>query len=748
MEIRKKVSRVSSVLRMARKLVFKLFVSWVALAATAAAGEMPELNHPKASSNGTQALFDLSAPGGSPFPSNRFTVPDPSQNTGLRVNLPLPDCSNPAACYTTQTINLLDGFNEQPRLSIPFSGLIDPNSVNSSDVFLVSLGSTRPGGAPLGRIVGINQIVWSTLSNTLHAESDELLEQHTRYALIVTNGVRDVQGKTVIASDAFKSFPKDLLFGKDQSVKAYEAELSLALVAALLKSHTNPGNVIAASVFTTQSVTATLEKIRNQIHGAKPAPADFMIAPGGTRALFNAADIAGITWNVQYQAVPPALSPFETDYALGLSLAPGAVGKLAYGRYSSPNYLNSDVLIPTVGTLTGVPAVLGSNEIYFNLVLPSGPKPAHGWPVAIFGHYLSGAKDYNMPYVMAIMAQHGIATLYIDAVGHGWGPQSTIVLTMNDGSSTTIPAPGRTIDQNGDDIIDGGAIFSSVPEGFLSTGPNAALHRDSEQQTAADLMQLVREVEVGMDADGDGIADLDPSRIYYFGSSQGGVYGTVFMAVEPDVRAGVLNVPGGPLLDISRLEPLDGIVSFLLPLELDSQVPSLLNGPDGTYIGNVPLRDQPPLVDSTPGAEAIQTFLDDSEWLDAAGECVPYAQHLRKEPLAGVPAKSVIVQFAKGDETVANPLATALLRAGDLGDRATYFRNDLAFADHPAEALVNPHGFLSTFDNSFTTEISEDGQGQIATFFESDGDNIINPDPTYFEVPIATPLPEGLNFLP
>jgi len=368
--------------------------------------------------------------------------------------------------------------------------------------------------------------------------------------------------------------------------------------------------------------------------------------------------------------------------------------------------------------------------------------------VAIFGHFLDGSKDFNMPDVMAIMAQHGIATLYIDAVGHGWGPQSTIVLTMSDSSSTTIPAPGRTIDQNGDDIIDGGAIFSSVPEGFLSTGPNAALDRDSDQQTAADLMQLVREIEVGIDADGDGIADLDPSRIYYFGSSLGGIYGTVFMAVEPDVRAGVLNVPGGPLLDISRLEPLDGIVSFLLPMMLDSQVPSLLNGPDSTYIANVPLRDQPPLVDSTPGAEAIQAFLDDSEWIAAAGECVPNAQHLRKEPLIGVPAKSVIVQFAKGDETVPNPLTTALIRAGDIGDRATYFRNDLAFEDNPAEALLDPHGFLSTFDNSFTTQISEDGQGQIATFFESDGDNIINPDPTYFEVPIATPLPEDLNFLP
>ena len=50
MEIRRNGSRVSSARRMARKLVFKLFVSWVALAATATAGEMPELKHQQASS--------------------------------------------------------------------------------------------------------------------------------------------------------------------------------------------------------------------------------------------------------------------------------------------------------------------------------------------------------------------------------------------------------------------------------------------------------------------------------------------------------------------------------------------------------------------------------------------------------------------------------------------------------------------------------------------------------------------------
>jgi len=43
--------------------------------------------------NRIQALcFELEAPTGSPFPSDRFTLPEPRNVTGLAVNLPKPDC--------------------------------------------------------------------------------------------------------------------------------------------------------------------------------------------------------------------------------------------------------------------------------------------------------------------------------------------------------------------------------------------------------------------------------------------------------------------------------------------------------------------------------------------------------------------------------------------------------------------------------------------------------------------------------
>ena len=151
---------------------------------------------------GVQARFDLDDRRGGPFPSDRFTVADASQNTGRRVSLPKPDCTaRPTDCADLDVINTLDGFNVQPRLSIPFDGPLEVTSVTSRTVFLVRLGSTRPGhhhgrdGHRHGpHITGINQVVWDVATTTLHAESDEILDQHTRYALIVTRGVRDTRG--------------------------------------------------------------------------------------------------------------------------------------------------------------------------------------------------------------------------------------------------------------------------------------------------------------------------------------------------------------------------------------------------------------------------------------------------------------------------------------------------------------------------------------------------------------------------
>ena len=138
------------------------------------------------------ARFDLTHRRGGPFPSDQFTEFDATNLTGRRVNLPVPDCStHPDDCEDIVIINTLDGFNLQPRIAIPFDGPIDAATVTSETVLLLKLDDARDDAIRTPRFIGINQIVWDVATDTLYAESDEMLDQHARYALLVRRGVRD-----------------------------------------------------------------------------------------------------------------------------------------------------------------------------------------------------------------------------------------------------------------------------------------------------------------------------------------------------------------------------------------------------------------------------------------------------------------------------------------------------------------------------------------------------------------------------
>ena len=374
------------------------------------------------------------------------------------------------------------------------------------------------------------------------------------------------------------------------------------------------------------------------------------------------------------------------------------------------------------------------------IFLPAGAKPANGWPVAIFGHGF-GDSMYGAPWVVAsTLASQGIASASINVVGHGGGPLGTLNVLRAAALPVVIPAGGRGIDQDGNGTIDS-------TEGSSAAPPRAVISsRDGLRQTVADLMQLVREIEVGLDVDGDGTADLDAQRIYYAGQSFGGIYGTMLLGVEPSIKAGVPNVPGGSIIEIVRLSP---VFRPLGGIALASRIPSLINVSGITFNENIPLRDLPPVINTVAGAMDIQKVFDWDQWVQQPGNPVSYAAQIRKHPLPGAAAKPVLIQFAKGDMTVPNPTASAILRAGDLTDRTTFFRNDLAFALNPAVGK-NPHTFLTNVANPAGAPYAIGAQLQIATFFASNGAVVIDPDGAgpIFEVPIVGPLPETLNFIP
>jgi hypothetical protein len=692
---------------------------------------------------GVQPRFDLTSPAGGPFPSDRFMALDPHQATFRRVNIPKPDCAaRPSDCEDIDVINTLDGFNLQPRLAIPFDGAIDVASVDGGNVFLLRLASTLPEANPGSGRVGINQVVWDPATMTLFVESDELLDEHTVYGLVVSRAVLDAAGDPIEASGAFRRFRHDLNFGQthDPILKAYREAL-LFLLTKASQAGVPEQQIAVASVFTTQSATSLLRKIQRQIED-RPAPAaDFGLGPDGARTLFPVATLTAMRFSRQVTTAPGFIES-PVPVAL-LGVMPGAVGTLAFGRYLSPDYETADKFIPPVGTLLGVPAVQATVPVYFNLFLPAGTPPPGGWPVALFGHAFTDNKNgstFGGPFaVAATLAANGFATATINIVGHGGGPLGTLTAFPAGGAPVTFPAGGRGIDQDGNGSID-------ATEGLRATPPRVIIgNRDGVRQTVVDLMAFVRAIEGGVDVDGDGGMDLDPERVYYFGQSLGGMYGIMLLAVEPKVRAGVLNVAGGPNVELLRL----GAFRPTLGQTLATRVPSLINVAGITFNENFPLRNQPPVVNDVAGAIEIQDYIDGTEWVQQAGNSVAYAPHIRKDPFFGMTPKPVIFQFAKGDQIVPNPTTTAILRAGDLADTATYFRNDLAFLANPA-VPKNPHVFLTRVTTPSVAAVALAAQQQIARFFASDGADVVDPDDAgaLFEVPIIPPLPEELNFIP
>src|SRR5436190_9922064 len=139
------------------------------------------------------------------FPSNAFTVRDKAQLTGLRVHFRLgrdypnvggrvrKSCTSRtySICDSFRELNKLDGFDLQPRVTVPFTGSIRLGSVNDKDFFITT-------GA--GKFAsGMRQLTFDPVTRTLAGISDKFLKEGTRYRIHVTNGIRDGKGKPVRA---------------------------------------------------------------------------------------------------------------------------------------------------------------------------------------------------------------------------------------------------------------------------------------------------------------------------------------------------------------------------------------------------------------------------------------------------------------------------------------------------------------------------------------------------------------------
>jgi len=119
----------------------------------------------------------------------------------------------------------------------------------------------------------------------------------------------------------------------------------------------------------------------------------------------------------------------------------------------------------------------------------------------------------------------------------------------------------------------------------------------------------------------DGKSVIDPTRCYYRGDSQGGIFGTTYMAISTDVTRGLVSVPGAPyslLLDRSKdFIPFHFFVGLPYADDLDVQI----------VLG------------------LVQMLWDRTE----PNGYVPY---IVENPLPGTPKHDILVHVAIGDHQV------------------------------------------------------------------------------------------------
>jgi hypothetical protein len=673
------------------------------------------------------------------FPDNAFTVSDGTQVTGRRVNFRLgvdyptvngvvqSQCTSAdySICDGFSELNKLDGFDIQPRVTVPFTGAVNLSTVNDSDFYITDDSGTFAGG--------LRQLTFDPATNTLAGISANQLREDTSYRIHVSAGMRDTAGHPVNAcGDAcVVRFTTRTASGDLVNIRrALDLPLS------------DPQNAYTLAGFPGAASSTAGRKLAFTQNGAN----DVFLAATVEPSLSN--PLNGIQRSDQVKVDPSAPGAFQSSAVPNL-IPPGTAGYYAFGSFLSPRYQYAsstgnvdnpygvgngftDGEIPPVPTKQ-TPVPFGADRLGVIVVTPDPVLHPAPWPAAIYGPGFTRSK-YDLLVTADYNASLGIVTLATDPSGHGFGPQSTTTVTSN-GTPTTFLSYGRGRDLDGDGLIGDGLNDGVGPSGhFQPDGSELPSRKPLDGlesglvQTTVDDMALGRALQAGLDIPGIGTGLVDTSRIMYYGLSFGGIYGTMLMGTDPLFHQGLLNVPGGPIVDIARLSSFRGD----LAATLGRARPSFLNGGPGLngFTEDLPLRNDPSRIITDPGAAALQELFGNTNWYDRTGSPETFAPRirLRPDPAWAVNPKNFVFQTAYADGTTTDPAAATIYRAGQLFDRVVFYRNDKT----PTYAS-DPHGWLANPTLAGRTS----GEQQLAAFLSTG--QLINTNTAWLETPIVDP---------
>lgn len=660
-----------------------------------------------------------------PFPNDLLRTTD---GTGTHVNLPIPPGAPEDVKALYQGLNLLDGFststaivseNSDTRGAIDV-GKLDASLLTASTRFLKV---TATGAVPTGGVK-----VCLDCTSSLKADGSQPsnpsqlqivplipLNEKTTYAAVLTSGLKNEQGKRVVPAGAFallrSSAPltdasnKSLVSGvlDAQAIQLEAGRKAMKpLIDGLVAGGIPRKDINLAWAFTTQSTVSTLKGLH-----------DLPAAIGTDPRLPNAPTYV----------VDASSSYFPIMDAK--SIPRGNIAKVLQGELvvpmalTGPGGMIDPRLLPTKN-----PDLLRYERIPFLLFVPGSTAPGAGYPVTLFGHGLRGSQLHALA-IANTLAATGRATLAIDSVKHGersscvgsavlfqssspgatddaacadptkqqcdiepasptYGrciARPTVTRATCDHTSTMADltcsgsGQGRCLDS---DVCEGGTFRKNSDGSVTISGwnmldlANFFVTRDNFRHQVLDLAQVTRILQGGMNTglEPSGVM-LDATHIDYVGASLGGILGTLYTSVSPDVHRVVLNVPGGRLTQVlaEATDPNFVAMKTILYSTLGS-------------------KGMPQ------GSPAFDTFVRSGQWILDPGDPVNYSYYVMNGDR--VPSdRRALVQYITRDAIIPNSTTQALLDAANLRGGSSKLLSSIKYDPSDTELpSLSRHGFL------------------------------------------------------
>ena len=395
---------------------------------------------------------------------------------------------------------------------------------------------------------------WSANTLAIAPAFGHPLRGHTRYAAVITRRVRTADGR-----DFQRDADLDAILspsGGDAMVGTARAAYEPA-IAEIERTGIARDQILNVAVFTTQD-------------------------PVGE--LFRMVDF------VQANVAPPT----TTDLTAGTA---GAEYQIFRGHFGPNPVFQSGAPPYTVGgsgdiqfDSTGRPIVQRTEPIRYAVTVPSGEPPTGGWPIAIYAHGTGGtASSFISDGTALSLAAQGIATLGFDQIFNG--ERAVMALTP----------------------------MAAEAQFFNFDNPVAG--RNNNRQAAIDLVtagRFARALRIPAATSGrTEEITFNGDRVMFFGHSQGGLNGPLWMAAEDVAGAGIWSGAGGTILIsiIQKTEPIN------IPIVLGT----------GLGLGSSGLQE---LVSTHPTLTMIQTIID-------CEDPVNYARFVAIEPRMGQRARHV-----------------------------------------------------------------------------------------------------------